>query len=93
MIKFVLFRKNKHELIARDETIKLLHIKLSEANKYIETMKFTSKEMTHESIDIISTERKVSYVEYVTNHTFQRSLLKATFKLTIKAFIILILIF
>ena len=58
VIKFVLFRKHKHDLIARDETIKSLQNKLSEANKYIETMKFTSKEMTHESIDIISTERE-----------------------------------
>ena len=55
VIKFVLFRKHKHDLIARDKTIKSLQIKLSEANKYIETMKFKSKEMTHESIDIIST--------------------------------------
>ena len=50
--------KHKHELIARDETIKSLQIKLSEANKSIETMKFTSKEMTHKSIDIISPERE-----------------------------------
>ena len=50
------YNKHKNELIARDETIKSLQIKLSEANKSIETMKFTAKEMTHKSIDIISPE-------------------------------------
>ena len=50
------YNKHKHEWIARDETIKSLKIKLSEANKSIETMKFTPKEISHKSIDIISPE-------------------------------------
>ena len=50
------YNKHNHELIARDETTKSLLIKLSEANKSIETMKFTPKEISHKSIDIISPE-------------------------------------
>ena len=50
--------KHKHELIAGDETINFLKAKLSEANKIIETMKFTLKEMTHKSNDIIPPERE-----------------------------------
>ena len=50
--------KHKHELIARDETIKSLQAKLSEANKIIETMEFTSKEITHKSKDIVPAERE-----------------------------------
>ena len=50
--------KHKHELIIRDETIKSLQAKLSEANKIIETIKFTSKEMTHKLKYIIPPERE-----------------------------------